>query len=812
MRAVIAGLSKIGTSTNGTTWTAADPVLFSAIPGFSTAYTVTYGNNTFIMSGIAGSIANIATSTDGINWTGRFVGNFPTSTAQAWHYALWNGSAYYLVGTNGRYATSSDAATWTVVQDVSASSFFSVAIVNGRTIAFGGNSSVILAGATRTEVLQNGTWAHTVIVQNAANPRTIAYNGSNQYVAVGSNGVFLTSSDGQAWTGRYSGVTTNFDKVQYLNSNYIAMGGTGLNANLLTSADGVTWTSRIASTAIFNAAAFGASVYVAVGANGAVFSSPDLVTWTTRSAGANAFNDVIFANSIFVAVGASNSVYSSTDGITWTLRTATGAWNRIIYANSLFVIVGNSGAIATSSDGITWTTRTSGAGASALNDIVWNGSIYCAVGASGVITTSSDGITWTARTPGDTSNTLISISWSGTRFVATNSTNGAAWVSTDGITWARTSTVFRGSTIGSAYYCAYLGGKFVMPGGASIQTSTDGINWKNCDHVQYVPASVNKLYKLGSYYYAATGSGLFQSSDGITFSLASREIVMGSILSLAYSGSAWIAITSGASSQPATVYKSTDGTTWAKSADIGTLTLNSSTVTLQDVVYGGSNFVLGIGIQTNQNVPTGIQTSSDGVTWTARSLPYGAAATGGTMASDGSTVLVGASLPAFTAKSTDGGITWTYLNALSGNNIYSNGVWALSASTFQAALTTDLINYVAVANFAPGAGMYVYDSKFVYVAGSTTFRQLATPQSSAFTTYVANTGGVSFLAFATLQIAKEYPVRSTTLLVPGQSIANSYNPYFINEVGLYGYDTATTFWVPPQQAGSGQTAYIYAGP
>jgi hypothetical protein len=689
---------------------------------------------------------------------------------------------------------------------VSASSFFSVAVVNSRTIAFGGSSSVILAGATRAEVLQGATWAYTVIVQNAANPRTIAYNGSNQYVAVGSNGVFLTSSDGQAWTGRYSGVTTNFDKVQYLNSNYIAMGGTGATLNLLTSSDGITWTSRTAGAAIFNAAAFGASVYVVVGASGAVFSSPDLVTWTTRSAGANAFNDVIFANSIFVAVGASNSVYSSTDGITWTLRTATGTWNRIIYANSLFVIVGNTGAIATSSDGITWTTRTSNVSGN-LNDIVWNGSIYCAVGGSGVITTSPDGVTWTARTPGDTSNTLISISWSGTRFVATNSTNGAAWVSTDGITWARTSTVFRGSTIGSAYYCAYLGGKFVMPGGASIQTSTDGINWKNCDHVQYVPTSINKLYKLGSYYYAATSNGLFQSSDGITFSLASREILQGAILSLAYSGSAWVAIVTGGSGQPAAVYKSTDGTTWAKSADIGTLTLNSSVVTFTDVVYGGSNFVLGMALAGNQNAPTGIQTSSDAVTWTARALPYNAAATG-TMASDGSTIVAAGTNPTITVKSTDGGVTWSVLLTNAGSsNIYSNGIWSIASSSTGGFLTTDLINYVqAIAPLT--SGVYVYNGDFVITAASTVGRVLASPKSAATSTYLINTSGALYTSATN---SKEYPIRSTTLLVPGTGVSNSTSPYFINEVGLYGYDTATTFWVPPQQAGGGQTAYIYAG-
>jgi hypothetical protein len=57
---------------------------------------------------------------------------------------------------------------------------------------------------------------------------------------------------------------------------------------------------------------------------------------------------------------------------------------------------------------------------------------------------------------------------------------------------------------------------------------------------------------------------------------------------------------------------------------------------------------------------------------------------------------------------------------------------------------------------------------------------------------------------------KEYPQRGSTLLVT--TGANNNFPYAIMEVGLYGYDTATTFWVPFTAAGGGQAAYIYAGP
>jgi hypothetical protein len=44
------------------------------------------------------------------------------------------------------------------------------------------------------------------------------------------------------------------------------------------------------------------------------------------------------------------------------------------------------------------------------------------------------------------------------------------------------------------------------------------------------------------------------------------------------------------------------------------------------------------------------------------------------------------------------------------------------------------------------------------------------------------------------------------------STSDATNPFLIAECPLYSYDTGTTFWVPPQSAGGGQVAYIYAGP
>ena len=57
---------------------------------------------------------------------------------------------------------------------------------------------------------------------------------------------------------------------------------------------------------------------------------------------------------------------------------------------------------------------------------------------------------------------------------------------------------------------------------------------------------------------------------------------------------------------------------------------------------------------------------------------------------------------------------------------------------------------------------------------------------------------------------KEIPIRGTTALM-AISQSNTANPNLISETPLYSYDTATTFWSPPSNAGVGQIAYIYAG-
>jgi hypothetical protein len=351
-----------------------------------------------------------------------------------------------------------------------------------------------------------------------------------------------------------------------------------------------------------------------------------------------------------------------------------------------------------------------------------------------------------------------------------------------------------------------LGGKFLSVGSRFIQTSSDGINWTAADQVNYVPQFISRLYKFGSRYYAATGNGLYQSADGITFTLASRNIPPSTVSSIAYSGSVLLALVPSSFGQPQIIYKSTDGVTWAKSADIGTRTNTGNLPgTPIDIVYANGNFVLGQPNSSPQNLNYTIYTSADGVTWTGRATPYLSQPVNA-LASDNTTVVYGSNFGTF--KSTDGGVTWSIINGTTVSTpAYSNGAW-IFAGTGNFSTSSDLstFNFTGiVAGSQEPRNFYVFGNNIVGLA----------QQSAAY--FNKSAGGYTALpvkGYANIGFSfstnKEMPIRGTTALVPA-TLSNATMANVLAEVPLYSYNTATTFWIPPSNAGAGQQAYIYAG-
>jgi hypothetical protein len=238
----------ISYSTNGTSWTTA-----TSNGGINEIYGVAYGNGLWVAVGQpysenAGNNA-IATSTDGITWTGRGQTVFPYSpnsiyggTSVAYGNGLWVATGY-----GNSIATSTDGITWT-----------------GR-----GNS--ILPTATSV-AYANGIWVAV---------------GNGQWVSGSSGGgsfKIATSTNGITWTGRGTSALPNAMSVAYGNGLWVVVGSVDNNLDTIaTSPDGITWTGRGKPiiTHSINGVTYGNGRWVAVGSGTRIIiNSTDGINWT----------------------------------------------------------------------------------------------------------------------------------------------------------------------------------------------------------------------------------------------------------------------------------------------------------------------------------------------------------------------------------------------------------------------------------------------------------------------------------------------------------------------------------------------------
>lgn len=321
-------------------------------------------------------------------------------------------------------------------------------------------------------------------------------------------------------------------------------------------------------------------------------NSPYILSYTNRAnyiAFGTTYNFYVtatYGNGLFLAGGYINGAsyfphfVGSTDGITWTTRnhgfgTTRGQVNAIAYSSTLtnkYIVGGqgvNSGlnlsyALSTSTDGITWTTRNPGFGTSI-------GSVTALAAGNGIYLAAS---TYTAVAPHS-----VSIN-----------------TSTDGVTWTArlTNSALFGTTnptIKTIAYGAGLTNQYIAGGytdnGAGVQypilaSSTDAITWTTRSIAGYA------------------GGGGLNAYSGVN--------------SIVFGISRYVGAVPGAfGSSSIALVVSTDGATWNAGV--------SSTSGFTNVIYNSNGYTAWP--QTSGT----IQSSTDGVTWTAipetLSMSYG---------------------------------------------------------------------------------------------------------------------------------------------------------------------------------------------
>lgn len=270
----------------------------------------------------------------------------------------------------------------------------------------------------------------------------VAY-GDGHFVAVGDNGVIVSSVDGVSWERRESGTTKGLDNIAYGNGSFLAASSSG-NA-LLASTDGANWQSvpfPEPETSVLRGLAFAHDrfflmVTVATGDAPAkqvpaLFTSATTTNWTRVDLGAEAavLCDLAYGEGLYVSVGYTEAsgwegqagpyLRVSSGGTSWDTVTLSSGWQiqfeAVAYGGGVFVATDNAGSkVAYSSDGREWSlTQT---GLSNPHSVDFGSGLFCAVGDLGTLSTSMNGREWMARSSGTTSSLTDVVHGNGT-FVA----------------------------------------------------------------------------------------------------------------------------------------------------------------------------------------------------------------------------------------------------------------------------------------------------------------------------------------------------------------------------------------------------------
>ncbi len=266
----------------------------------------------------------------------------------------------------------------------------------------------LAAGSTTGQYNTTGIvspWVTTgAALPSASNWQSLCY-GNNLVVAVSSTSgtVAASTPDGTTWVARTMPATASWYAIAYGLDLFVSVTG-GSSTIAASSPDGAVWTQRSIPTAgDWRSLAFGQSTFVALsyGSANAVYSTNG-TTWNNSGPlpASRNWTDVCWGENTFVAVasGSDKGAFSTDGGLTWQEMTmpSSSNWRSVTYGNGLFVAVSNtSGTVAASSpDGQTWTPRTLPATAAWVSVKFGNNRFIAVSTSSTNAAASDDGFSW----------------------------------------------------------------------------------------------------------------------------------------------------------------------------------------------------------------------------------------------------------------------------------------------------------------------------------------------------------------------------------------------------------------------------------
>ena len=285
------------------------------------------------------------------------------------------------------------------------------------------------------------------------------------FIAVGQNGVIVTSPDGINWVRRpHDFGHPNFENIAYFNETFFVMGGKrGMNLSgiLLTSKDALHWARENIGRGnqyILTDMAYGKGKYVIVGnrsysdiayLDGIVLTSKDGHTWRDMPFERNEIPSIAFGNNVFVAMNdylGRPGLLISGDGVIWNKTSAPGNqsnWGKVLFAKGQFVTAPtNKNKVFTSLNGLDWKEHeiadSAGKGfAMEKKNITYGDGKFIIIAKEGIVV-SNDGEKWGKKTLGEIPE-LRDVVFGKGKYDAVAYDNyhprGMILTSTDGETW-----------------------------------------------------------------------------------------------------------------------------------------------------------------------------------------------------------------------------------------------------------------------------------------------------------------------------------------------------------------------------------------
>ncbi len=456
---------------------------------------------------VYGTGANtIATSADGINWSGQGAGTAPSECVAYNGSNLWVGGANVAVNGN-TLLTSANGLTWT---GQGATTFTSIV----RAITYNGSNWAAVGGTnTALATSPNGTtWTANAVALDTASG--VIWSGK-RWVAVGTSTIATTavSTLTATWsTIAVSSLSTNTKLASkfplpygFTDSNIMIAGSSNATNNLAISMNGLTWLSVPSVTApIWTTSWNGRFWTIGLTAAPAIqilTSSLQLSTPTQTSFSLTATRGIAWGTALGLAVGEGtsqrHSAYTTDGGLSWTADRNNAApfyffdtrAYGIGFGGNLWVAVGQEGTLTQSrgirysANGINWSTPSTTAGrgillgcAVAYYSSIWVIGGSTIAGTNDTLATSVNGVTWNYLSNTTFSIGAYGIAWGGSNFVAVGEGTNTLAYSPDGSNWTGLGT----SIFSTRGHSVSWNGRYFVAVGEGTNTmaySSNGINW-----------------------------------------------------------------------------------------------------------------------------------------------------------------------------------------------------------------------------------------------------------------------------------------------------------------------------------------------